>query len=88
MKKIKTVITRWGCLWSQRNKLDGVTEHLIYDNCLPALFITKREATKYIQKNYGYIAKRKDLRVEPHCWRVPKPVKVTITYITNNGGNE
>ena len=41
-------------------------------------FKTKRQALAHIRKHYGYIAHRPDLRKLPHCWRVPKPVKVWI----------
>ena len=39
---------------------------------------TKREAAAAIKEHFGYIAKRKDLRMEPHGWRMPVPVKVII----------
>lgn len=42
------------------------------------LFRTRRECRDWIRYEYGYLA-RSDLRKEPHCWRVPKPVRVTVT---------
>lgn len=45
---------------------------------IPALFRTRRECMEWIQKEYGYIAFRTDLRNAPHYWRVPRPVKVTM----------
>jgi len=71
-------IVRWGALWNQKNKLDGVTKHLIFRNCLPVLFVTRREAREWIDKEYGDIRTRRDLREEPHGWRMPKPVRVKI----------
>jgi hypothetical protein len=68
----------WSASWHSKNKLDGITEHLLYEDCLPVLFRTQREANEWIRQKYGYIAKRKDLRAEPHGWRMPKPVQVTI----------
>lgn len=43
------------------------------------LFLTRREALAWNKEERGYIATRKDLRREPHCWRVGKPVRVTVT---------
>jgi hypothetical protein len=68
----------WGILWHSKNKLNGVCEHLIYDHGLPMLFRTRKEAREWVEKNYGYIKHRKDLRGEPHGWRMPKPVKVEM----------
>jgi len=68
----------WGGQWYSRNRLDGVTRHLLYDNCLPVLFRTRRECREYIEREYGYIKDRKDLRGEPHGWRLPKAVKVGV----------
>jgi len=42
-------------------------------------FRTKRDAQEFIRENYGYIARRADLRKEPHGWRMPLPVKVLIS---------
>lgn len=68
----------WGGLWHSENKMDGVREHLLFRDCLPVLFRTRREAREFIQEKYGYIAKRPDLQSEPHGWRVPKPVRVNV----------
>ena len=69
----------WGVLWRSRNKLDGAREHLVRRDCVPALFRTRREAREFIDREYGYIRKRQDLRAEPHGWKVPVAVKVTVT---------
>lgn len=80
----------WAVQWRQKNKLDGVKRHWVYpllrpwvhrsDGSIgPVLFITRRECQAYIRERYGYIAKRKDLRIEPHCWRVPTAVRVELT---------
>lgn len=79
MRKNDIVIERWGALWRSNNKLDGVNQHIIFENYLPALFLTKKEAIKFIKQKYGYIATRKDLRDEPHGWRMPKPIKLKIS---------
>ena len=69
----------WGVMWKSENRLDGITRHLIFRNCVPALFVTRKDARQFIELHYAYIAVRKDLRTEPHGWRVPIPVRVTIT---------
>ena len=71
-------IVRWGLLWRSCNKLDGQSRHLICSNCLPVIFLTKRQAREYAREHYGYIARRQDLRREPHGWRMPIPVRVII----------
>jgi hypothetical protein len=74
-------VQRWGALWHSRNRLDGVSEHLLWtegDSALPALFRTRREVRAWIRARYGYIATRPDLRREPHGWRVPRPVQVAV----------
>lgn len=49
-------------------------------NAQPVLtFKTRTAAAAFIADRYGYIAKRKDLREEPHGWRMPVPVRVRIT---------
>lgn len=68
----------WGVQWYSKNKLDGANRHIIYVDGLPALFRTKRKAVEFIDVNYGYIRNRRDLRGEPHGWRIPKPIKVKI----------
>ena len=42
-------------------------------------FKTKRAAVDFIKARFGYIAKRPDLRAEPHGWKMPVPVRVRIT---------
>ena len=72
-------VVRWGALWRSENNLDGIRKHLCYENGVPALFITRRQCRDWIKLKYGYIKERDDLREEPHGWRMPLPVKVTIT---------
>jgi len=72
-------VVRWGLLWHQVNRLDGLNEHIMFRDGLPVLFCTRREARQWATKEYGYIKTRSDLRNEPHCWRVPQPVRVTVT---------
>lgn len=71
-------MTLWAGQWYSRNKLDGVRTHFLYENCLPVLFKTRQECREFINSRYGYIKDRKDLREEPHGWRLPRPVKVEL----------
>jgi len=68
----------WAAEWHSNSLLDGENRHLIFHNYLPALFRTRRECRTFIKERYGYIAERKDLREEPHGWRLPQAVKVEI----------
>ena len=78
MKRIPDVIG-WGGEWRQTNKVDGARRHLLFDeNCLPVLFKTRLETRRYIERVYGYIRTRPDLRAEPHGWRMPVAVRVVI----------
>ena len=70
----------WAAFWYSKNKFDGINIHIIYcDNRLPALFRTRKECRKYINARYGYIRGRLDLQQEPHGWRLPRAVRVSIT---------
>jgi len=68
----------WAGQWYSRNRLDGVTRHILCENCLPVLFRTRRACREFIKDKYGYIKDREDLRTEPHGWRLPRAVKVKI----------
>lgn len=70
----------WGAMWRSDSKLSGKRRHLIYNHGFPALFHTRSAARKFINEQYGYIRTRADLRAEPHGWRLPLPVKVTLHY--------
>ena len=76
-------IIRWGVEWYSRNALDGVTRHPVWmEPNRPALFGTRKEAREWIQEKYGYIRLRRDLREEPHGWRMPRAVRVRLTIST------
>lgn len=81
MSYVKLSAERWGLLSDKTDQLDGRTVHLIFDNCLPVLFRTRREARAYATKRFGYIKTRPDLRREPHCDRMPKAVRVRVEAI-------
>jgi hypothetical protein len=77
MRLSELTVHRWSALWRSKNH-EGLCEHLCFENCLPVLFGSEREARKWIKEKWGYIRKRPDLRVEPHGWKVPIPVRVKI----------
>lgn len=45
---------------------------------MPRLFLTRRACREWIERTHSYIKHRKDLREEPHGWRMPVPVRVVI----------
>jgi hypothetical protein len=69
----------WAALWRSENKLDGVSSHLIYHNGKLAVFNSRRLAREHIEREYGYIRTRPDLKAEPHGWKMPIVVKVIVT---------
>lgn len=73
---------RWGVLWRSNSKLDGKREHLMCENRMPMLFITRKEAREWIERKYGYIKRREDLRSEPHGWKMPIPVRVAFSVVS------
>ena len=84
MSDIKQRIERlrssaWGAMWRSSNRLDGVTRHLLCENCVPKLFVTRADARQWIEEHYSYIRRRGDLKQEPHGWQMPVAVRVCIT---------
>ncbi len=77
--KSETPCSAWGALWNSHNNMDGLDNHLICRKGLPVIFKTRKAAKAWIDETHGYIRDRKDLRVEPHGWRMPTPVRITIT---------
>lgn len=76
--RVKPVFA-WAALWHSKNKLDGVSEHIVCFHGAPALFPDRQGARKFISDNFGYISGRPDLRSEPHGWRVPRAIRVKIS---------
>ena len=66
----------WVAKWESSNLLDGHREYFIGNGWV--LFKTRTECRAYIKEKFGYIAKRKDLQIEPHGWRMLKAIKVRI----------
>lgn len=88
----------WAIQHRHRNRLDGYREW--YEGAasvekptplagyLTKVFKTRREANEYIQQQYAYIRTRKDLRSEPHGWRMPRAVKVVVEIKPANNGKQ
>jgi hypothetical protein len=73
--------TAWAILWRSDNLLDGESEYFLgmTDHpCRKALFNTRAEARTFITKHFGYLRDRRDLRDEPHGWKMPVPMRVKI----------
>ena len=76
-------LNKWGIEWYSQNNLDGVSRHLIFNNYVPVIFHTRKDARRYVNEIYGYIKTRPDLRKEPHGWRMPRVVRLNaIEYET------
>ena len=80
----RTGCSAWGILWRSDNRLDGKCEHLVIRHGPYDLFQTRKDCRDFIEKEYGWIRARDDLRREPHGWKMPKAVRVFIT--PNPGG--
>ncbi len=72
-------MVRWVVLFRSKNRLDGYRQYIIREHGEWAAFKTRRAARAYVLDRFGYIARRDDLRREPHGWLSPKVVRVTIT---------
>ncbi len=72
-------VTRWAVQWRSDNRLDGKTRHFMWDGVQPFLFRTRQKARDAIRERWGYIRNRPDLRREPCGWKMPIPVRVTVT---------
>lgn len=71
-------ILRWAIVWNSRST-SGPERYFIWNDICPRLFRTRRDAREFISEHYNYIKTRRDLRIKPHCWRLPKPVRVEVT---------
>ena len=43
------------------------------------MFATRKAARDHINKEWGYIKTRQDLREYPHGWLMPRPVRITVS---------
>jgi len=75
-------VARWGALVSSCNKLDGERSWIAMRDGMPAMFATRFAARLWIIETYGYLRTRPDLQREPHGWRMPQPVRLTVSLAT------
>lgn len=75
-------IPRWGILHRKENKLDGKKSWLRCDRtCMPEMFQTREEAREFISVNLKSTYSRPELKIEPHGWKMPIPVKIEIIVV-------
>ena len=72
-------VVLWGALWREKNSRDGKSEELICANGFPVMFKTRDESRQYIDEKYGYLKSRPDLKSEPHGWKLPIPIRVSVS---------
>jgi hypothetical protein len=71
----------WAIEWHSVNRLDGDRRDLTWEPFPDHhfhLFRTRREARAFIEERFGYMRDRDDLKREPHGWRWPQAVRVTV----------
>lgn len=77
------VVSAWAIAHVSNSLTDGYRRWLEGDLRSPVnvlLFHTREEARASIRQRHGYVWRnRPDLRREPHGWRMPQPVKVSVT---------
>ena len=71
-------VQAWAVEWRSHNLLDGDQRHLMFRHP-PRLYFTRKECLADIDSGWGYLRQRPDLHREPYGWRMPRPVRVTIT---------
>jgi hypothetical protein len=74
----------WAVRWdTNADCLDGITSRFVFDRSFHplrlAVFETRQKAREFIERQYGYLKTRPDLRAAPHGWLYPIPVKVRLT---------
>lgn len=79
-------MTRTSIRWALRRKWkDHPEAHIVHEDFIPKLFVTRREARMYNEDRFGYIRHREDLKRPPHEWRMPQVIKVEISEMSNAG---
>ena len=72
----------WAILRRSDNLLDGYREWLEGEpngTTHTRLFATRKLAREHIAKEWGFLKSRPDLQREPHGWRMPRVVAVSVT---------
>ena len=68
----------WAIEWRGKERH---LQHQWDDSGRHLLFKMRRACRELIESRYGYIKRRPDLRQEPHCWRMPRAIKVQIVKV-------
>lgn len=78
----------WGVVDTSDNQLDGFVQKLIggvrfgspdhLSGYRIMVFKSRAAARAHIEKHYGYMRTRPDLKAEPHGWRMPKAMRVRV----------
>ena len=69
----------WAVEGHIRNRSDGDRRDLVWNRTDRfRVFETRRECRAYIEGDWGFLRTRPDLRAEPHGWRIPRAVRVTV----------
>ena len=71
---------RWAIQWRSENRITGKSEFFTWERGVPVLFRTRKQARKHIKQRYGYIATTPSLKVEPHGWKMPRPMRVEVKF--------
>jgi len=83
-------VTGWAIKWRSNNRIAGKTERLMgmgysreakpksMSGYTIMVFSTRREAREFIAEYCSYLKDRPDLQQEPHGWKMPVAVKVTV----------
>ncbi len=72
--------TLWAVEHHSVNRLDGDRRWFEGNGeGLARTFRTRAEARAHIENEHGYLRTRPDLKAEPHGWRMPRAVRVTVT---------
>lgn len=75
MRVRDSVVYRWMVLWRKRGPHPEAHLHDPWRH----QFVTHKECLNHIHATFGYVRDRRDLRVAPHYWRMPIPVRVRLT---------
>lgn len=79
-RKFKTAIKRQDTIRGLEELIEGKCTTLYAERLRGYIerMSAEEKARSFIKEKYGYIATRGDLQREPHGWRVPQAVKVSV----------
>ena len=71
---------RWAAKWRSVCPAALPGDGLLGEGDGVKTFRTRRECREWIEREYGYIKTRQDLRATPFGWRLPRAVRVKVTW--------